>query len=124
MVINLGAYAAEIIRAGIEATPRGQIEAAISLALNRVQTFRAGGAAAGAQEGVARHGQPDHHRDAGLGRLRADLHAGAELRGQPDPEPQFPRVRGLHRHGVIYLLLSVALRHGLNWLAARFLFGS
>jgi polar amino acid transport system permease protein len=28
MVINLGAYAAEIVRAGIEATPRGQIEAA------------------------------------------------------------------------------------------------
>ena len=25
--------------------------------------------------------------------------------------------------GVIYLLLSVALRHGLNWVAARFLFG-
>ncbi len=39
MVINLGAYAAEIIRAGIEATPRGQIEAALSLALNRVQIF-------------------------------------------------------------------------------------
>ncbi len=28
MVMNLGAYATEIIRAGIEATPRGQIEAA------------------------------------------------------------------------------------------------
>ncbi|HEY9106233.1 MAG TPA: ABC transporter permease subunit, partial [Roseateles sp.] len=27
MVINLGAYAAEIARAGIEGTPRGQIEA-------------------------------------------------------------------------------------------------
>ena len=27
MVVNLGAYAAEIVRAGIEATPRGQIEA-------------------------------------------------------------------------------------------------
>ena len=39
MVINLGAYAAEIIRAGIEATPRGQIEAAMSLALTRAQTF-------------------------------------------------------------------------------------
>lgn len=39
MVINLGAYAAEIIRAGIEATPRGQIEAAQSLALTRTQTF-------------------------------------------------------------------------------------
>ena len=33
MVVNLGAYATEIIRAGIEATPKGQIEAAISLAL-------------------------------------------------------------------------------------------
>ncbi|AMM23438.1 amino acid ABC transporter permease [Variovorax sp. PAMC 28711] len=39
MVANLGAYSTEIIRAGIEATPRGQIEAAISLALNKVQVF-------------------------------------------------------------------------------------
>ena len=39
MVINLGAYAAEIVRAGIDATPRGQLEAAASLALSRVQTF-------------------------------------------------------------------------------------
>ena len=39
MVVNLGAYATEIIRAGIEATPKGQIEAAMSLALNRMQTF-------------------------------------------------------------------------------------
>ncbi|MDR7152004.1 polar amino acid transport system permease protein [Hydrogenophaga palleronii] len=39
MVVNLGAYAAEIIRAGIQATPKGQIEAAASLALSRVQTF-------------------------------------------------------------------------------------
>ena len=39
MVINLGAYSVEIIRAGIEATPRGQIEAALSLALSRAQAF-------------------------------------------------------------------------------------
>src|SRR6478735_4182957 len=39
MVVNLGAYATEIIRAGIEATPKGQIEAAVSLALDRVQVF-------------------------------------------------------------------------------------
>lgn len=39
MVINLGAYSAEIIRAGIQATPLGQIEAAMSLALSRTQTF-------------------------------------------------------------------------------------
>jgi len=40
MVINLGAYSTEIIRAGIEATPKGQIEAAQSLAMNRAQIFR------------------------------------------------------------------------------------
>ena len=40
MVINLGAYTTEIIRAGIEATPRGQIEAAQSLAMTRAQIFR------------------------------------------------------------------------------------
>lgn len=39
MVINLGAYSAEIVRAGIESTPRGQVEAALSLALSRMQTF-------------------------------------------------------------------------------------
>ena len=39
LVLDLGAYASEIIRAGIEATPRGQLEAAHSLALTRWQTF-------------------------------------------------------------------------------------
>ncbi|MEG1374459.1 MAG: ABC transporter permease subunit, partial [Comamonas sp.] len=39
MTLNLGAYACEQIRAGIEATPRGQLEAAQCLALNRWQTF-------------------------------------------------------------------------------------
>ncbi|MDP9930787.1 polar amino acid transport system permease protein [Variovorax paradoxus] len=39
MVMNLGAYSTEIIRAGIEATPKGQIEAAVSLALNKLQVF-------------------------------------------------------------------------------------
>jgi polar amino acid transport system permease protein len=39
MVVNLGAYAAEIVRAGIENTPRGQLEAARSLAMNELQVF-------------------------------------------------------------------------------------
>jgi polar amino acid transport system permease protein len=39
MVINLGAYSTEIIRAGVEVIPKGQIEAAASLAMNRVQIF-------------------------------------------------------------------------------------
>ncbi|WP_028312762.1 amino acid ABC transporter permease [Derxia gummosa] len=40
MVVNLGAYSGEIIRAGIEATPRGQWEAGASLAMTRLQIFR------------------------------------------------------------------------------------
>ena len=39
MVVNLGAYAAEIVRAGIATTPKGQIEAAQSLALSELQVF-------------------------------------------------------------------------------------
>lgn len=40
MVINLGAYSSEIIRAGIQATPRGQFEAGASLAMSPFETFR------------------------------------------------------------------------------------
>ena len=40
MVVNLGAYSTEIIRAGIQATPRGVIEAGASLAMSRLQIFR------------------------------------------------------------------------------------
>ncbi|MBT9370959.1 amino acid ABC transporter permease [Rhizobium sp. CSW-27] len=40
MVINLGAYGCEIIRAGIQATPKGQFEAGRSLAMSPLQTFR------------------------------------------------------------------------------------
>jgi len=40
MVINLGAYSTEIIRAGIQATPHGQLEAASALAMSRFEAFR------------------------------------------------------------------------------------
>lgn len=39
MLINLGAYSTEIIRAGIRVTPKGQWEAARVLGLTRQQTF-------------------------------------------------------------------------------------
>lgn len=39
MVVNLGAYSAEILRAGIEATPKGQWEAGRTLGLTRFQIF-------------------------------------------------------------------------------------
>ncbi|WP_276121536.1 amino acid ABC transporter permease [Pararhizobium qamdonense] len=40
MVVNLGAYSCEIIRAGIQATPKGQFEAGASLAMTPFETFR------------------------------------------------------------------------------------
>jgi len=40
MIINLGAYSCEIIRAGIQATPKGQFEAGVSLAMTPFETFR------------------------------------------------------------------------------------
>jgi polar amino acid transport system permease protein len=40
MVVNLGAYATEIIRAGIESIPKGQIEAGLALNLKRHEIFR------------------------------------------------------------------------------------
>jgi polar amino acid transport system permease protein len=39
LVLYVGAYNTEVIRAGLEAVPRGQIEAAKSLGLTGVQTF-------------------------------------------------------------------------------------
>src|SRR6266404_1411174 len=40
MVINFGAYGTEILRAGIESIPHGQIDAAKAIGLTRLQTFR------------------------------------------------------------------------------------
>ena len=39
LTINVGAYTAEIMRAGFEAIPRGQVEAAEGLALSRLQIY-------------------------------------------------------------------------------------
>ena len=40
MVINVGAYATEIIRAGIESIHKGQVEAGLALGLKPLQVFR------------------------------------------------------------------------------------
>jgi len=40
LTINLGAYTAEIVRAGFESVPRSQIEAGVSLGLTGPQVFR------------------------------------------------------------------------------------
>jgi len=38
--LNIGAYSCEIIRAGIQATPLGQVEAGLCLAMTRAEVFR------------------------------------------------------------------------------------
>jgi polar amino acid transport system permease protein len=40
MTVNLGAYSTEIIRAGIEAVPKGHIEAGMSLAMSKWEVLR------------------------------------------------------------------------------------
>lgn len=40
LAVNLGAYATEIVRAGLEAIPRAQVEAGVSLGLSPLQVFR------------------------------------------------------------------------------------
>jgi polar amino acid transport system permease protein len=123
MVVNLGAYATEIIRSGIEATPRGQIEAALSLALNRAQVF-------------LRVVLPPALRKVwpALVSQIIIVMLGSAVCGQISTEElsyaanliQSRNFRAFEAFIVatgIYLLLSIALRRFLNWAGPRFLFG-
>jgi polar amino acid transport system permease protein len=123
MVINLGAYAAEIIRAGIEATPRGQFEAAASLALSRVQTFlhvvlppalKKVWPALTSQIIIVMLGS------AVCGQISTqELSYAANL-------IQSRNFRAFEAFMVatgLYLLLSIGVRSLLNWLGPRYLFG-
>ncbi len=123
MVINLGAYATEIIRAGLEATPKGQIEAAVSLALNRVQTF------------VWVVLPPALKRVwPSLVSQIVIVMLGSSVCGQiSTPELSYAADLIQSRNfrsfeafivvGGIYLLLSMLMRQVLNWAGARFVFG-
>ena len=123
MVVNLGAYAAEIIRAGIEATPRGQIEAALSLAMNRAQIF-------------IRVVLPPALRKVwpALVSQIIIVMLGSAVCGQISTEElsyaanliQSRNFRAFEAFLIatgIYLVLSIAVRRLLNWLGPRFLFG-
>lgn len=122
MVINLGAYATEIIRAGIEATPRGQIEAALSLALTRAQIF-------------LRVVLPPALRKVwpALVSQIIIVMLGSAVCGQISTEElsyaanliQSRNFRAFEAFIIatgIYLLLSMAVRRFLNWAGPRFLF--
>ena len=123
MVLNLGAYAAEIVRAGIESTPRGQFEAARSLALTEGQVF-------------LRVVLPP-----ALGRVWPAMTSqivivmlGSAVCGQIAAQElsyaanliQSRTFRAFESFIVVtamYLALSVLVRHGLNWLGPRWIFG-
>ena len=122
MVVNLSAYATEIIRAGIEATPRGQVEAAMSLAMTRAQIF-------------LRVVLPPALRKVwpALVSQIIIVMLGSAVCGQISTEElsyaanliQSRNFRAFEAFIVataIYLALSVALRKLLNWLGPRFFF--
>lgn len=123
MVVNLGAYSTEIVRAGIEATPRGQIEAAVSLALNRWQLF-------------TRVVLPPALRKVWPATVSQIIIVmlGSAVCGQiSTPELSFAANLIQSRNfrafeafiiaTLMYLALSILLRRLLNWLGPRYLFG-
>ena len=123
MVINLGAYAAEIIRAGIEATPKGQFEAAASLALSRLQIFRYVVLPPALQKVWP-----------ALTSQIIIVMLGSAVCGQISTEElsyaanliQSRNFRAFEAFIVatgIYLLLSIGVRALLNWAGPRYLFG-
>jgi len=123
MVMNLGAYATEIIRAGIEATPKGQIEAAVSLALNKVQVF-------------TRVVLPPALKKVWPAMVSQIIIVmlGSAVCGQISTEElsyaanliqsrNFRAFEAFIIATLIYLALAVALRKLLNWAGPRFFFG-
>ena len=123
MTINLGAYATEIIRAGLEATPRGQIEAAESLALNRWQVF-------------TRVVLPPALKKIWPSLVGQSIIVmlGSSVCGQISIQElsyaadliqsrNFRSFEAFIIIGVIYLALSVLLRAALNWVGEKLIFG-
>ncbi|NBS09388.1 MAG: amino acid ABC transporter permease [Betaproteobacteria bacterium] len=123
MVVNLGAYSAEIVRAGIEATPRGQLEAALSLALSRVQTFTH----------VVLPPALQRVWPALVSQIIIVM-LGSAVCGQISTEElsyaanliqsrNFRAFEAFIVAAALYLMLSMATRASLNWLGRRWLFG-
>ena len=123
MVVNLGAYSAEIVRAGIEATPRGQMEAAQSLALTSRQVFTR----------VVLPPALAKVWPATVSQIIIVM-LGSAVCGQISTEElsyaanliQSRNFRAFEAYIIataIYLLLAVAVRRLLNWAGPRWLFG-
>ena len=123
MIVNLGAYSAEIVRAGIATTPKGQIEAAQSLALSELQVFTR----------VVLPPSLKRVWPALVGQIIIVM-LGSAVCGQiSTPELQYAvnliqsrNFRAFESYLVgtlVYLALAMALRRLLNWAGPRFIFG-
>lgn len=123
MVVNLGAYAAEIVRAGIESTPRGLVEAARSLALTPAQVFTR----------VVLPPALGRVWPAMVGQIVIVM-LGSAVCGQISAQElsyaanliQSRNFRAFEAYIVaaaVYLLMAVCLRALLNWIGPRWVFG-
>ena len=123
MVINLGAYAAEIVRAGIEGTPRGQVEAARSLALSESQVFLR--VVLPPSLGRVWPAMVSQIVIVMLGSAVCGQIAAAELSYQANliHSRNFRAFEATIVATLIYLALAIGLRQLLNWIGPRWLFG-
>jgi len=123
MVINLGAYATELVRAGLTGTPRGQIEAAQSLALDPSQVFLKV-----VLPPALKRVWPSIVSQIVIVML------GSAVCGQISTQElsyasnliqsrNFRAFESFIIGTLMYLALSVATRHLLNWLGPRFIYG-
>ena len=123
MVVNLGAYAAEIVRAGIEATPRGQIEAGLSLALSRTQVF----ARIVLPPALARvwPAMVSQIIIVMLGSAVCGQIAAQELSYFANliQSRNFRAFEAYIVAALLYLVLAISLRQLLRWVGARYIFG-
>lgn len=123
MVINLGAYAAEIVRAGLEGTPRGQIEAARSLALTERQVFLR--VVLPPSLGRVWPAMVSQIVIVMLGSAVCGQIATAELSYQANliHSRNFRAFEATIVATLMYLALAIGLRQLLNWIGPRWLFG-
>lgn len=123
LILNLAAYSSEIVRAGIQSTPHSQIEAAMSLALDRWQIFTR----------VVLPPALSKVWDALAGQVVIIMLGSAVCSQISTPELSFAAnliaSRNFHNFeayivaAVMYLILALMVRQLLRWAGPRFIFG-
>ncbi|KGT92855.1 polar amino acid ABC transporter permease [Erwinia typographi] len=123
LILNLAAYASEIVRAGIQSTPHSQTEAAMSLALDRWQIFTR----------VVLPPALSKVWDTLAGQVVIIMLGSAVCSQISTPDLSFAAnliaSRNFHNFesyivaAAIYLILALLVRQLLRWAGPRFIFG-